>query len=60
MFTLACKDLGMADCPFVAQGETKEEVMTKIGAHAMQAHGMTEADMTPEKKEQMASAMKQM
>lgn len=60
MFSLSCKDVGMADCPFVAQGETQEEVMTKIGQHAMQAHGMTEADMTPEKKGQMMTAMKTM
>ncbi len=47
MFTLACKDMGQ-DCPFVAEGATKEEVMQKLGAHAKEVHGLTDADMTPE------------
>lgn len=59
MFTLACKDVGMPDCQFVAEGATADEVMMKAGAHATEVHGMTEADMTPEKKEVMMSMVKE-
>lgn len=45
------------DCDFVAQGETADEVMQKGVEHAMAAHGMTEADMTPELKEKAMSMM---
>jgi len=57
MMTLACKDMGK-DCPFVAQGETKEEVLQKLGAHAKEAHGMTDADMTPEMMQKAESLIK--
>lgn len=49
----------MPDCQFVAEGATADEVMMKAGAHATEVHGMTEADMTPEKKEVMMSMVKE-
>lgn len=57
MMQLACKDLGNMDCDFVAQGETAEDVMQQGMAHAKEAHGMTDEDMTPELKEQAMSMM---
>ena len=38
MYTLACKDMGMASCPFVAEGETKEDVLKMMGEHGMKNH----------------------
>lgn len=52
-------DLGMADCPFVAEGSTAEEVVMKSAAHGAEAHGMTEADMTEEKKAMAMSMVKE-
>jgi predicted small metal-binding protein len=58
MFSLSCRDMGM-DCDFVADGASKEEVMQKAMQHSMQAHGMSEADMTPDMKEKAMSMMKE-
>ncbi|MEO5927607.1 MAG: DUF1059 domain-containing protein [Patescibacteria group bacterium] len=60
MMSLACKDMGNMDCNFVAEGETAEDVMKTAMEHAMSAHGMTDADMTPELKEKAMSAMQTM
>lgn len=38
MKTLACKDLGTPECPFVAQGNTEEEVVGAMMAHAAEVH----------------------
>lgn len=38
MFTLSCKDMGVATCSYVAKGKTKEEVMKMAGDHFMKAH----------------------
>ena len=38
MVTLACKDLGAPECPFVAEGKTKKEVVEKMFLHASSAH----------------------
>lgn len=59
MFTLSCKDVGMPDCSFVAEGATAEEAMMKGVAHGAEAHGMTEADMTEEKKAMAMSMVKE-
>lgn len=58
MMTLACKDMGQ-ECPFVAEGMTKEEVMQNLGAHAKEAHNMTDADMTPELMQKAEAAIKE-
>lgn len=39
MFSLSCKDQGI-DCPFVAEGETKEEAMKKSMGHQVEVHGL--------------------
>lgn len=36
---MKCREVGL-DCDFVAQGDTEEQVMTKVAAHAKQDHGM--------------------
>ncbi len=38
MKTLSCKDLGAATCPFVATGETDDELVQKMVAHAAVVH----------------------
>ncbi|MBI2582754.1 DUF1059 domain-containing protein [Candidatus Azambacteria bacterium] len=54
MKELKCRDLGM-DCDQVMHGETEDAVMEEAKKHGMEAHGMTEADMTPEMMEKMHS-----
>lgn len=50
MKKLACADLGMENCPFVAAGESDEEVKGKMMAHAAEIH--------PEKLEGLDDAAK--
>ena len=38
MYTLACKDVGIPTCSFVAKGKTTEEVISTLNEHAMKAH----------------------
>lgn len=35
MFILACKDLGMPNCPYVARAKTEDEVILLMLEHAM-------------------------
>ena len=58
MYTLACKDMGV-DCPFVAEGATKEEVLKVSADHAMAEHGMTAESMTDEMKAKADSMVKE-
>ena len=50
MKKLACADLGTENCPFVAEGETEEEVKGKMMSHAAELH--------PEKLEGLDDAKK--
>ena len=36
---MKCREVGL-DCDFVAHGDTEEQVMTKVAAHAQKDHGM--------------------
>jgi predicted small metal-binding protein len=55
---LACKDLGTT-CPYVAHGETKEELMADAGKHAKEIHGYTDAQLSsPEMQEKIKAAIK--
>lgn len=38
MKKLTCADLGTPECPFVAEGETNEEVVAKMMEHAKETH----------------------
>lgn len=59
MKTLACKDMGMADCDFVAKAETAEEVMKQIAEHGKAVHAMTDEQlMTEENKAKTLAAIK--
>lgn len=51
MTTIACQDMGIAGCDFVAKGETMEEAMGALKEHGMSVHaeeikGMMDAGMT--------------
>ena len=48
MKTISCKDMGV-DCGYVAKGETAEEAVNKLNAHATKAH--------PEVVEEMSKKM---
>ena len=53
MKKVGCKDLGMATCNFVAEGETDGEVKGKIWAHAKEVHADELAKMSNEEKKGM-------
>lgn len=57
MKSLSCRDMGM-DCDFVASGATEDEVMQQAVEHGKQAHGMSDADFTPELTEKAKAALK--
>jgi len=39
MFSLACRDVGIKDCEYVASGDTEEELWKKGTAHIIEVHG---------------------
>ena len=47
-YSLACKDAGVA-CPFVAQGETEEEVWAESAKHVKEVHGFTDEQINDPK-----------
>ena len=56
---LACQDLGTT-CPFVAHGETMEELTVNAGKHAKDVHGYTDEQLnTPEMQEKIKAAIKE-
>ena len=58
-YTLACRDLG-ADCPYVARGETIDEVLEDGGRHAKEVHGYTDEQLNdPKMIEQLKTLAKQ-
>ncbi len=42
--TLACRDAGV-DCPYVARGETEEEVLAEGAKHVKAVHGYTDEQL---------------
>jgi|WetSurMetagenome_2_1015567.scaffolds.fasta_scaffold332621_2 predicted small metal-binding protein len=54
MKTLACSDLGMS-CPFVAKGNTNEEVIKAMSEHGKKAHAdqLKASAMSPSQMEEM-------
>ena len=57
--TLACQDLGVT-CPFVARGETEEELMANMGKHAKEVHGYTDEQLNdPAMMEKVKAAVKE-
>lgn len=56
---LACMDLGL-DCPYIARGETMEELMADGGKHGKEVHGYTDEQLNdPEMIKQIKEAVKQ-
>jgi predicted small metal-binding protein len=47
-YTLACRDSGV-DCPYVARGETVEEVMQDAAKHVKEVHGYTDEQLNDPK-----------
>jgi predicted small metal-binding protein len=54
--SLACADLGMADCPGNFTVETQDELMKHLQMHAGIAH--PDLEMTPELQAQMQGLVK--
>ncbi len=40
-----CKDLGEPTCPFIAHGESTEELMESLVPHAKEVHGYTDEQL---------------
>lgn len=58
-FSLACRDAGV-DCPYVAGGETIEEVLEDAKKHAKEVHGYTDEQANdPEFIEKSTAVIKQ-
>ena len=58
-YTLACKDSGV-DCPYVARGETIEEMWEDASKHVKEEHGYTDEQLNdPKLKEEMKALTKQ-
>ena len=56
--TLKCRDLGV-DCPFVARGETEEELMAVVLKHGKEVHGYTDEQLKdPEMMKKVKAAVK--
>ena len=56
---LACKDLGTT-CPFVAHGETMEELNANAGKHAKEVHGYTDEQLNdPKMQEKIKASIKE-
>jgi predicted small metal-binding protein len=56
---LACRDLG-TDCPYVAQGETEDEVMADGARHGKEVHSYTDEQLNdPEMINKIKAAIKQ-
>jgi predicted small metal-binding protein len=52
MYTIACQDMGVKDCKFVAKGTTPEEAMKDLSDHGMKTH----AEMMKEMSKTMSQA----
>ena len=59
-FELACKDLGMENCDFVAKGSTMEEFMASAAQHGKEVHGYTDEQLNdPKLAEQIQAKIRQ-
>jgi predicted small metal-binding protein len=56
--TFTCRDVGV-DCPYVARGQTEEELMADIAKHAKEVHGYTDEQLKdPEMMKKVKAAIK--
>ncbi|UCF07257.1 MAG: DUF1059 domain-containing protein [Thermoplasmata archaeon] len=59
-YTLACSDTGMTGCPYVARGQTMEELMDDAGQHAKRVHSYTDEQLNdPELLKQLKLVIKE-
>jgi len=57
--SFACRDVGI-DCPYVARGETEEELMADVIKHGKEVHGYTDEQLNdPEMMKKVKSAIKE-
>lgn len=57
-YSFACQDIGET-CPFVAKGETIDEVIAQAAKHAKEVHGYTDEQLNdPKMMEQVKAAIK--
>ena len=56
-YTLACKDTGV-DCPYVARGETEEELLQDGIKHVKEEHGYTDEQLNPQFLEEVKKFVK--
>lgn len=57
-YTLSCEDVGVS-CPFVAKGETMDELMEVVAKHSKEEHGYTDEKLNdPETQKQVQAAIK--
>ena len=54
-YKLACKDTGV-DCPFVAKGETMDEMMKDAVKHVKKEHGYTDEQINDPKMQKLIKA----
>ena len=47
MKTIACREVGVANCDHVVEGETEDEVMKRGAEHGKNVHGMKDEDFYP-------------
>jgi len=58
-YTLACRDAGV-DCPYVARGETMEELFEDSKKHLKEVHDYTEEQLNdPKMVEELKKLVKQ-
>jgi len=58
-YTLACSDTGIS-CPYVAKGETVDELMNNAGQHAKSVHSYTDEQLSdPELMTKLKAVIKQ-
>ncbi len=57
-YSLVCRDLG-SDCPFIAQGETEEEMMASMIKHSKEVHNYTDEQLNdPEMMRKVKAAIR--
>ncbi len=60
MYVLACKDLGFADCGFVAEAENPRKVKDRMFAHARDEHPELIAGITDERHHELERKMQEL
>ncbi len=48
MKTISCREVGVANCDHVIEGETDQEVVKHDAEHGKNVHGMKNEDFAPE------------